>query len=550
MISGQVAAGVRGRPFLSARRMNPIVLRWGSMAALAAAELVCIAARVQAPETGLLSYTRGLPALVMTFLAFALVAAWAATGTMRVGLAHFSDISPGVWRIIPVQLGSYAAFVQLTLFAFGGGMASSPVAALWVLAWLAAGLATGMLWLLAVMPARAWVRLAARCSSLIAPCAILMAISLVSGSLASRVWEPLRGWTFVLAGWILKSFGQDVVSQPADLILGTKEFTVAIHPPCAGQEGIGLMLLFVGSYLWFFRDRLRFPGAYLLLPLGALAIWLVNAVRIALLVMVGAYVSPEAAGAGFHSQIGWIGFIAVSLGLVVLTQRLALFSRTQPVAGRAANTRATAYLAPLMCLLAAGVITGLVTAGLDRLYPARTVVTAAALWYFWRGSRPLCAALFRDLSWRPFAIGALAFAVWIGLDRAGGAADGASISRGLAEMPVGLAAGWLFFRVAGSVLAVPIAEELAFRGYLLRRLACADPDRPDSLHFSWLPFLLSSVLFGAMHGRWLAGAAAGMCYALAMYRRGKVSDAIIAHAVTNSLIAAEVLVCGHWGLWA
>jgi membrane protease YdiL (CAAX protease family) len=53
-----------------------------------------------------------------------------------------------------------------------------------------------------------------------------------------------------------------------------------------------------------------------------------------------------------------------------------------------------------------------------------------------------------------------------------------------------------------------------------------------------------------MHGRWLAGTASGMCYALAMYRRGKVSDAIIAHAVTNGLIAAEVLVCGHWGLWA
>jgi exosortase E/protease (VPEID-CTERM system) len=485
----------------------------------------------------------------MTFLAFALVAAWAATGTMKIGLSHFSDISPNVWRIIPVQLGSYAAFVQLTLFAFEGGMASSPVAALWVLLWLGAGLATGIFCLLAVMPARAWVRLAAQCSSIIAPCAILMATSLVSGSLASRAWAPLRGWTFLLAGRILKSLGQDVVSRPADLILGTKEFTVAIHPGCAGHEGIGLMLLFVGSYLWFFRDRLRFPGAYLLLPLGALAIWLVNAVRIAVLVMFGAYVSPKVAAAGFHSQIGWLGFIAVSLGVVALTQRMTLFSRSRPDADRGAGTPATAYLAPLMSLLATSVITGLFTTGFDRLYPVRTIATAAALWYFWRGSRPLCAALFRDVSWRPFAIGALAFGVWIGLDRAGGGAGGASISRGLAEMPGGLAAGWLFFRVAGSVLAAPIAEELAFRGYLLRRLSYADPDRPASLRFSWLPFLISSMLFGAMHARWLAGAASGMCYAWAMYRRGRVSDAIIAHAVTNGLIAVEVLACGHWGLW-
>ena len=550
MIAGREAVRVWGRPFARTWRMNPVTLRWGCLAALAAAELICLAARVQAPETGLLSYTRGLPALVMTFLAFALVAVWAATGTMKTGLSHFSEISPKVWQIIPVQLGSYAAFVQLTLFAFVGGMASSPVVGLWVLAWLGAGLATGIFWLLAVMPARAWARLAARGSSLITPCAILMTISLISGSLASRAWAPLRGWTFLLAGRILKSLGQDVVSRPADLILGTKEFTVAIHPTCAGHEGIGLMLLFVGSYLWFFRDRLRFPGAYLLLPLGALAIWLVNAVRIAVLVMFGAYISPQVAAAGFHCQIGWLGFIAVSLGVVALTQRMALFSRSQRDADRAAGTWATAYLAPLMSLLAASVITGLFTSGFDRLYPVRTMATAAALWYFWRGSRPLCATLFRDLSWRPFAIGALAFGVWIGLDRAGGGAGGASISRGLAEIPAGLAAGWLFFRVAGSVLAAPIAEELAFRGYLLRRLSSADPDRPSSLRFSWLPFLLSSVLFGAMHGRWLAGAASGMCYAWAMYRRGKVSDAIIAHAVTNGLIAAEVLVCGRWGLWA
>jgi exosortase E/protease (VPEID-CTERM system) len=520
------------------------------MAALAAAELICLAARVQAPETGLLSHTRGLPALVMTFLAFSLVAAWAATGVTKTGLSCLGDISPKVWRILPIQLGSYAAFLQLTLFVFGGGIASSPVPALWALAWLGAGLATAVFWLLAVMPARAWVRLAARCSSLLAPCAILMTLSLVSGSLASRAWAPLRGWTFLLSGWILKILGQDVISRPADLILGTKEFAVAIHPACAGHEGIGLMLLFVGSYLWFFRDRLRFPGAYLLLPLGALAIWLVNALRIAALVMFGTYVSPQVATEGFHSQIGWLGFIAVSLGLVVLTQRMALFSRTRPEADRGTGTRATAYLAPLMCLLASRVITGLFTSDFDLFYPVRTIATAAAIWYAWRCSRPLWATLLRDLSWRPFAIGAFAFAVWIGLDRAGSGAGGASISRGLAEMPGGLAAGWLFFRVAGSVVTTPIAEELAFRGYLIRRLSSADPDRPSLLRFSWLPFLLSSILFGAMHGRWLAGAASGMCYAWAMYGRGRTSDAIIAHAVTNALIAADVLVCGQWGLWA
>jgi membrane protease YdiL (CAAX protease family) len=42
---------------------------------------------------------------------------------------------------------------------------------------------------------------------------------------------------------------------------------------------------------------------------------------------------------------------------------------------------------------------------------------------------------------------------------------------------------------------------------------------------------------------------AGMFYAWAMYRRGRVGDAIIAHATTNALIAADVLIFGNWNSW-
>jgi hypothetical protein len=34
-----------------------------------------------------------------------------------------------------------------------------------------------------------------------------------------------------------------------------------------------------------------------------------------------------------------------------------------------------------------------------------------------------------------------------------------------------------------------------------------------------------------------------------MYRRGRVEDAIRAHALTNALLAATVLLLGHWELW-
>jgi CAAX prenyl protease-like protein len=64
-----------------------------------------------------------------------------------------------------------------------------------------------------------------------------------------------------------------------------------------------------------------------------------------------------------------------------------------------------------------------------------------------------------------------------------------------------------------------------------------------------LAFVVSSVLFGVMHGRWLAGTIAGMCYALVMYRRGELGDAISAHAITNAILAGYVLWSGNWLLW-
>ena len=108
---------------------------------------------------------------------------------------------------------------------------------------------------------------------------------------------------------------------------------------------------------------------------------------------------------------------------------------------------------------------------------------------------------------------------------------------------------WLVARVVGAVVTVPIAEELAFRGYLHRRLIDADFERVSLSTFTWLAFVVSSLLFGVMHGRWLAGTLAGMAYALLLYRRGELGDAISAHAITNAMIAAYVLATGHWLLW-
>src|SRR5262249_54373820 len=135
--------------------------------------------------------------------------------------------------------------------------------------------------------------------------------------------------------------------------------------------------------LWCFRQSFRFPQAFLLFPLGAVAIWLMNAVRIAALVAVGNWMTPEVATHGFHSQAGWVAFLAVALGLVFLTQSCRFFALTEIPAREQESRRQTpaSYLLPLSAILATTMITTAFSSGFDALYPLRVPAAVAALWF-------------------------------------------------------------------------------------------------------------------------------------------------------------------------
>jgi CAAX prenyl protease-like protein len=130
-------------------------------------------------------------------------------------------------------------------------------------------------------------------------------------------------------------------------------------------------------------------------------------------------------------------------------------------------------------------------------------------------------------------LGGLLGFVWLG--------SGAPLSRGepVALSSVGL--GWLLLRAVGFSTIVPLAEELAFRGYLLRVLQNRDFSSVPYRAGVWWAVVLSSLAFGALHERWFAGTAAGLSYALIQIRGGRLRDAVLAHATTNATLAAFAL---------
>jgi CAAX prenyl protease-like protein len=96
---------------------------------------------------------------------------------------------------------------------------------------------------------------------------------------------------------------------------------------------------------------------------------------------------------------------------------------------------------------------------------------------------------------------------------------------------------------------VPIAEELFFRGFLARRFMSADVENVSFLRLTPVAILASSVLFGLMHGKmWFAGLLAGLAFALVAKLRGRIGEAVGAHAVANLLIAVWALTRGNYSL--
>jgi len=142
------------------------------------------------------------------------------------------------------------------------------------------------------------------------------------------------------------------------------------------------------------------------------------------------------------------------------------------------------------------------------------------------------------------------FALWIALDRFAGPHIESGVPLSLATAPAAARITWLVFRVLAAVITVPIAEELAFRGFLLRRLISADFEFVSLRRWSLVAVVGSSLAFGLLHGdRWIAGTIAGLLYAAAQKWRGRIGDAVVAHGITNALIAVWVLWGGHWSLW-
>ena len=201
-----------------------------------------------------------------------------------------------------------------------------------------------------------------------------------------------------------------------------------------------------------------------------------------------------------------------------------------------------AFLAPFMSLMAATILVAAFAPYDIWLYGLKVATVGVCLWIF----RDVYIDVRGRLGAFEIACGAIVGVIWI-LSMPDGKQDGA-IDGWIAAQPVWLATVWLAIRIIGSVVTVPIAEELAFRGLLYRWLISRRFENVAFGQFSWLAFVASSLLFGFMHQRWIAGTLAGAVFALLMHHSGRLSAPIAAHMTANAVIVAWAIAAQNWSV--
>jgi exosortase E/protease (VPEID-CTERM system) len=410
--------------------------------------------------------------------------------------------------------------------------------------------AAGASMALVAAPLRFWRALLRRTPTELALALGGASVAVAAGYLAQGEWDQLSRGTLWLSYWYLSAYEPNAFVDYDLQLLGVGDFFVQVFGACSGYEGIALVIATVSIYLWAFRRDLRFPNALLLFPVGIAAIWALNGLRIAVLVSIGAHVSPAVAVQGFHSAAGWICFLLVTFALIAASRRVPYFAARSsglaqvagPSAAPSAPNPALPFLAPFIALVGTSILASAFTPHDQWLYVVKVIAIAAVLWWY----RDAYLPLLTGASWTSVWVGLAVGVAWIATDP--DKAAGAPLAAWLATLPLWLAALWLAFRVFGTTVLVPIAEELAFRGYLARLLVSTRFESVPIGEYRALAFIGSTIAFGLVHQRWLAACLSGAIYALLMYRTKRLSDPIAAHAASNAAIAAWAVAMQQWSL--
>lgn len=189
--------------------------------------------------------------------------------------------------------------------------------------------------------------------------------------------------------------------------------------------------------------------------------------------------------------------------------------------------------------------------GKDWMYWLYAVKVFVGLWLIWE-MRPVVTEMRWAFSWEAVVVGVVVFVAWVGLDPYypknhllfKDTED--SIWNPFARFGDDSLVAWalIVIRIFGMTIVVPPLEEAFYRSMVYRYIIKYDFTKVALNHFDGVALALVSLLFGAVHFQWLPGILCGLAYQLLVIRKGRLGDAMTAHAITNFLLGVYVVYKG------
>lgn len=218
------------------------------------------------------------------------------------------------------------------------------------------------------------------------------------------------------------------------------------------------------------------------------------------------------------------------------------------------NRNALPFIIPFVVLVALIPISGFIALPVRLELLARLLLPALALAYYWRKlppfrvERPIGSAL----------VGLGVFVVWVAPDmlvpgwRSHWAFQNPIFGHLSVSMPPQSLGNPLdlLLRVLRATTVVALAEEISWRGWLMRWLINDDFETVPVGSYQARAFWFTAIFFAVEHGPyWEVGLAAGLIYNWWAVRARSLGDLILAHGLTNAALALFVILTRRWEYW-
>jgi len=127
-----------------------------------------------------------------------------------------------------------------------------------------------------------------------------------------KQWLIFSSGITKILSWMLSLFYSTVsttMNASGGPILRAEGFGVSIGPPCSGIDSMLLFFAFFAALFALDRKIIK-KGLYaLFFIIGFAGVYIINVLRLFLLMLAGIYISPDFAVGLFHTNAGWILFV-------------------------------------------------------------------------------------------------------------------------------------------------------------------------------------------------------------------------------------------------